>query len=844
MLTKNNNLRIITLIFFLFLYHLGMTKAIAEISFNFNVTEIEIDPESEKIKGKKRGIITSNNGDQIEADEFIYDKSTNILVLKGNVIFKDLNETLINSDELIYNKTEDKLLAKGNSIINIQKDYNIFADEIIYFKKKDLIETKGRTKAEIKNNYLIESEDIIFLKKMMVLESNKKTKFYDNKNDIFLSLEKFSYSLNLEELKGEKIILVKDYKKPNNEKFFLENAFINLKDNSFLTGKIKLELKKDTFGNPDNDPRLVGASSKSKNGVTVINKGKFTSCKKTDDCVPWSIQASKITHDNNKKQITYDNAALKLYDQTVFYFPKFFHPDPSVKRQSGFLAPNFNNSKTLGSSINIPYFYVLSDNKDLTFSPTLFDKDTKMLQTEFRREGKNSSLITDFNYINNYKSNLNNEKNTISHFFSKFNSNLNLKNFESSTFNLDFFSVNNDTYLKVFENHLSKSELKPDNLDVLSSRAEIALEHQNFSFTTGFNSYEDLKKSKSDRYEFVLPYYNFSSQINENQFGIINFISSGDNILKDTNNFRSRMINDINLESFNLISDSGLKNSINFITKNIITTGNEHNEHDSSAEIKLMGLIEAETSLPLISRGDKFTNFLSPKVSIRYNPSNMQDYSSENRKIFNNNLFETNRLGLVDTLESGKSLTLGFEYRKENIDNINKYFEFNLGKVFRDEEINEIPITSTLNKKESNLIGSLRNNLNENITFSYDFSVNNKYNELEYSSIGTSLSVNNFVTTFNYIEENNNIGSAHAIENTTSYNFNEGNSILFRTRQNRETDITEYYDLIYEYKNDCLVAGIGYNKSYYTDRELKPTEELMFSIKIIPLTTFNQSVGQ
>ena len=112
MLTKNNNLRIIILIFLLFLYHLGMTKAIAEISFNFNVTEIEIDPESEKIKGKKRGIITSNNGDQIEADEFIYDKSTNILVLKGNVIFKDLNETLIYSDELIYNKIEDNLLAQ------------------------------------------------------------------------------------------------------------------------------------------------------------------------------------------------------------------------------------------------------------------------------------------------------------------------------------------------------------------------------------------------------------------------------------------------------------------------------------------------------------------------------------------------------------------------------------------------------------------------------------------------------------------------------------------------------------------------------------------------------------
>ncbi len=48
---------------------------------------------------------------------------------------------------------------------------------------------------------------------------------------------------------------------------------------------------------------------------------------------------------------------------------------------------------------------------------------------------------------------------------------------------------------------------------------------------------------------------------------------------------------------------------------------------------------------------------------------------------------------------------------------------------------------------------------------------------------GTQASAAEVNGNFNYIEENNNIGSAHAIENTTSYNFNEGNSILFRTRQ-------------------------------------------------------------
>ena len=57
---------------------------------------------------------------------------------------------------------------------------------------------------------------------------------------------------------------------------------------------------------------------------------------KNDDCPPWTIQADKIMYDKNKKQITYDNALVKVYDIPVFYFPRFFHPGPTVKRQSGF----------------------------------------------------------------------------------------------------------------------------------------------------------------------------------------------------------------------------------------------------------------------------------------------------------------------------------------------------------------------------------------------------------------------------------------------------------------------------------------------------------------------------
>ena len=73
--------------------------------------------------------------------------------------------------------------------------------------------------------------------------------------------------------------------------------------------------------------------------------------------------------------MVYDNALKNLH--VPVHILKFFHPDPTVKRQSGFLKPQFNNSNILGSSFYLPYFKVLDDNKDLTFKPTIYD-DNKL----------------------------------------------------------------------------------------------------------------------------------------------------------------------------------------------------------------------------------------------------------------------------------------------------------------------------------------------------------------------------------------------------------------------------------------------------------------------------------
>ena len=782
---------------------------------NFDISQIEILEGGNKIIGKKRGQISTNNGLTINADQFEYDKIENILRANGNI--------------------------KINDNIN---NYKISSENIIYFKDIEKIQIKGKSNSLIYSSYNFETEDISILRKEKIISSNKNAKIIDTKNQTLYEIGKFSYYIEEEVLKGEEIFINTKYNLPFSDKYFFKTAIFNLKDQSYIAQDININLKKDIFDNENNDPRFKGISSSSKNGVTTINKGVFTSCKKNDSCPPWSIQADKVTYDKNKKQINYEKALVKIYDIPIIYFPKFFHPGPTVKRQSGLLVPHINNSNILGSSLQIPYFHVLSDNKDLTFKPTFFKKNILMFQNEYRQQNKNSFFITDLNITDGYKSKKSNQKKTLFHLFTKYDADLDFENFIESSLNISIQKVNNDTYLKIFDTNIVNTDLKPENFDTLTSEIELNLEHEKFALNTGFTSYEDLSKTNSNRYQFVLPYYNFSKNFfDNNDFGSFDFLSQGDNILKDTNSLRSRMINNLNIQSYDFTSKNGFKNNFNYYLKNTITAGKNNVEYDSSPHTKLMNVLEIQTSFPLTKINDNFIDLLNPKLSLRVNPSEMKDYKNDNRRINNDNIFNLDRLGLIDTLESGQNLTLGIDYKKEKLNDINKYFELKLATVMRTKSNNKIPTNSTLNQKNSNYFGKLTNSFNDNISLDYEFSVNNNLNRVEYNSLGTTISKNNFVTTFNYIEENGAIGSSNILENTTTYNFNDQNFISFRTRKNREIDLTEYYDLIYEYKNDCLVAGIKYNKTYYNDRDLEPTEDFMLSITLIPLTSIEQKVA-
>ncbi len=124
--------------------------------------------------------------------------------------------------------------------------------------------------------------------------------------------------------------------------------------------------------------------------LNVMSRGLYSTCdvcRDHPDYAPiWEIRANQITQDLENKRIEYKDAYLDLYGLPVVYLPYFSMSDPSVKRQSGLLAPSIGASDHyLGTFIRQPYYVVLDAQSDVTLTGTLGTEQGPQLEALYNR---------------------------------------------------------------------------------------------------------------------------------------------------------------------------------------------------------------------------------------------------------------------------------------------------------------------------------------------------------------------------------------------------------------------------------------------------------------------------
>lgn len=142
------------------------------------------------------------------------------------------------------------------------------------------------------------------------------------------------------------------------------------------------------------DVRIAASSATRQEGeTTIFENGVFTPCKpcrEHPESPPfWRIRAERITHVQSESNVYFQNAFFDIYGVPVAYVPYFYTPDPSVKRRTGFLTPSVGYSTELGYSSEVPYFWAIAPNMDLTFNPLLMSSRGVLAKATWRHRIEN-----------------------------------------------------------------------------------------------------------------------------------------------------------------------------------------------------------------------------------------------------------------------------------------------------------------------------------------------------------------------------------------------------------------------------------------------------------------------
>ena len=741
----------------------------------------------------------------------------------------------IKAKKIEIDKKNSEIILTNKVEIKDEKLNYLKTDKASYNKTKKLIKTTGETSIITSQNYKINSTNVIFDDLNGKISSNFFTQIIDKEGNI-IEVEMFNYDKNKNLFFSKGKIKVTDIKKNT---YYFSEIYINELESKIVGSDLRAYLNdRELKVSEKNDPRIFANSLSISNNKSEMGKGIFTFCNIREEgkCPAWAIKADKIKHDPAKKTIYYSNAVLKVFDFPIFYFPKFFHPDPTVKRQTGFLSPSFEDSKNLGQGVTIPYFINLAKDKDLTLSPKIYFKENPLLLAEYRQDFEKSFLIVDAGYTDGYKrTSKKKEKGQKNHFFSTLSVDLFENDLEKENLEVKLQHLSNDTYHKVYKLNNSLIDSTVDNLE---NSVSIKIQNEQSFFGTTFTAYENIDLYDQRRYEYLAPYSYFSKNlgINEN-YGTLDFTSNLQVRNYEVNKQTEFFVNDLKWRSKKWLNKLGIENQFRGLFKTVnYESNNTDNLKDDRFNSEVKGNIDYLAKLPFFKSeiGGNSTHLLTPKLMFRYSPNNMRKLRTENKLNFDK-MFAIDRINKLDIVEPGFSTTIGLEYEKKLSsisDEEDSSLYFSISQIINEKEDTDKP--APLNQRFSDVIGSFSWKPNEKIRTTYNYALDQNLNVMNYNEIDNEFTLGPLDFNIKYLEEKEHFGDQKYIKNSINYNLNENNKFSFANKRDLNKNSAEFYNMSYEYFNDCLKAQLLFRREFYTDRDIEPENSLWFNITFVP----------
>lgn len=580
--------------------------------------------------------------------------------------------------------------------------------------------------------------------------------------------------------------------------------------------------------------------------ATVFTKAVYSPCNicKSDPSKPplWQLKAKQATHDKRDQEVYYRDAVLEVFGYPVAYTPYFSHPDPTVKRKSGFLSPSFGTSSVFGTFLQLPYYWAIADNMDATFSPTFEERDGIHFRGEFRHRLRNGQYTLDGSIVRTDELNDLNQKtgktDTRGHLFA------------DGTFNIDpvwdwgfnIQTTTDDTYLRRY---------KISSLDRLENHLFLqGIQDRSYFVAEGY-AFKDLRQndvpgqtplvlpSIQGNYAFTPPLLGGTANLQGS------FLSLTRSKGTDLRRFSASADweRQFTLNNGQQVTGFALVRSDLYIADNVTRADLPGAPTQSITQGRVLPQLGVEWRWPFVRQYNKVQHIIEPIIEFIYAPKggNLRSIPNEDSQSLDfdeSNLFSHNRYPGLDRWEDGPRLNYGI--RTAAYWGRDSSAEIIIGQSHRFLDRSPFAAGSGLEERDSDIVGAVIFKPRSYIQLSHRFRLDNGTLDYQRNESAIDLFFWRVNASANYTSITRSdttllSNSLKAFSLNAQIRLSDHWTFNGATQRDLTNNRTVFRQFGLGYLNECINFNVLYRQDYTSDRDITPTSSVVFQIRLVNL---------
>ncbi|OEJ68532.1 LPS-assembly protein LptD [Magnetovibrio blakemorei] len=615
-------------------------------------------------------------------------------------------------------------------------------------------------------------------------------------------------------------------------------------DTMEITGDLKNGMADDLLAVMADRSRFAAKKATLVNDETMtMDRAIYSACEPCKDNptrpLLWQLKAIKIVHDRTKKIITYKDVWLEVMGVPVVYTPYLSYPDPTVKRKSGFLTPNWGASSSLGSIIQAPYFYVLDDSSDITITPLITSQEYGAIHGEYREKFTKGEITAETSGAFDASSRA----------YGHIKSEARFDVDRTWRWGADLNRSSSDTYMRRYGYGNESS---------LTSQAFLEGFRGNTYTSFSTMAFQGLSASDDSRTSpLVLPVAQFNYTGDPDKYGAYNALDL--NFTKLTRELGTDSTRISVRPSWNIshIAPKGdiykLRASMGldfFNAQELPVPQSRGSTYDGSA-LRPTPELEFDWSWPLARRNGTVTEVLEPIGQVIVSPYGgnsfkMANEDSQDFDFSDANVFSANRFTGYDRVESGPRANFGAKWSVTGDGGGST--SVLVGQSYRLKDDSTFNSGSGLENNFSDYVGKIDFSPQEGLNLLYRTRIDKDTLDFRRHEVAVSGTTSSIDYNANYVFFERQEGSEFSGRKEINYAVGGDLTDTWRARFNGVRDLSENggqrstgLSLIYE--DECLEFSTQFSRTFYQDRDLRPTDAIMFRVLFKTLGEFSSSVN-